>query len=945
MIRKFLNTTFGIRDGEIHISFLMQIYIFLIITVLLIIKPIVNALFLSELGAEHLPYGYLLVALIAVITTYFYNQWVKRFSFLRVTTTSLTFFSLSFITLAIIILRTANLNDWLLYLYYIGVSLFAVITTSQFWILANLVFNTREAKRLFGFIGAGAIAGGVFGGYLTSIIVSKFGNATAIIVAAALLMVCIPILRKIWSLRIKKLNTYVRAQRKDADSDSHEPAIRIISKSRHLTYLALITGLGVIVAKLVDFQFSDFANKAIPDPDELASFFGFWFSSFNVIALALQLFLTNRVLSKLGVSSTLLILPLGLALGSLLFLTFPELWVLIIIKGIDGSFKQSLNKAAVELSIMPIPFQIKNQAKSFIDVAVDSIATGLAGLMLLLFVKRLNLPSTYITIIVLLLTFIWIILIYKLREAYFNSFRQNIQRNLNANGIQTDKMRKERTLELTRKVLQSDNEKDILSVLDRFSLYKIKSLRPEIIRLLDFPSNKVKSEVIKQLYIHDKGAAIDKIRPYINSSDDQLVHVALSYVLEHSNVSQNDFFTEYLDHKDPFISSAALLCLSEEIRDNESLGRRFQLKDRIERRLKELSNENSEERKADIAKLLLTIGNSNYETYYTYIDKHLQNTNPYIVKHAIKAAGITSHERYSKVLIDFLAQKKFRKAAIKALKNYSTSLTKTIIDLEESDELNNAAKRYLPLLIRSFNNQRSVKVLMGFLKSKDVNTRFEATKALIKLKTNNDTLYFSKRRLKKEIVRECRYGRESLDALASMRAIVNSEIDKGFPENQKNDILSARNSIIAVLDEQLHTSLKSIFKLLSLLYDETDIKVSYSGLISDVKEAQVNALEFLDNLLQSQIKTQILPIIEYYSVDEDKPLTKTSLELTILSEQVLLRNLLKKRSKRMKLEVLQLIRALNDSSYIALVKSQIIHKNKEVSTYALETLRLLNVKR
>ena len=164
MIRKFLNTTFGIRDGEIDISFLMQIYIFLIITVLLIIKPIVNALFLSELGAEQLPYGYLLVALVAVVTTYFYNKWVKRFTFHKVTTISLIFFSLSFITLGVII-KYFELSHWLLYVYYIGVSLFAVITTSQFWILANLVFNTREAKRLFGFIGAGAIAGGVFGGW------------------------------------------------------------------------------------------------------------------------------------------------------------------------------------------------------------------------------------------------------------------------------------------------------------------------------------------------------------------------------------------------------------------------------------------------------------------------------------------------------------------------------------------------------------------------------------------------------------------------------------------------------------------------------------------------------------------------------------------------------------------------------------------------------------
>ncbi|WP_218841873.1 NTP/NDP exchange transporter [Winogradskyella ursingii] len=918
----------------------MQIYIFLVITVLLIIKPIINALFLSELGAEQLPYGYLLVALVAVVTTYFYNKWVKKFSFKRVTTISLIVFALSFVVLGIII-ETLNLTHWLLYVYYISVALFAVITTSQFWILANLVFNSREAKRLFGFIGAGAIAGGVFGGYLTSIIVSSFGNVTAIIVAAVLLLACIPILHKIWTLRIKKLNVHIRAQRKyQEDSSSHEPAIKIISRSKHLTYLALITGLGVIVAKLVDFQFSDFANKAIPDPDELASFFGFWFSTFNAVALCIQLFLTNRVLSKLGVSSTLLILPLGIAFGSLLFLTFPELWVLVIIKGIDGGFKQSINKAAVELSIMPVPFNIKNQAKSFIDVAVDSIATGLAGLMLILLIQRFDLPTWYISIIVLLLTFAWIILIYKLREAYFNSFRLNIQRNLSSESLGNRSLQKEKTINYTRQILKSNNEDEILAVLDRLSAYKIKALKPEILNLLNFPSDKVKTETIKQLYIYDKGAALETIKTFIFSDDDELVHTALTYILERSNISHNDFFTEYLDHEDPMISSAALLCLSQEVMDNYSLARGFHLEKRINDRLNELLLNDDVSRQEDIAKLLLTIAYSKTEKHYSYISVNLQNRNPYIVKHAIKAAGITSSEDYSRTLLGFLSVKIYRKAAKKALKNYGSNITNTIIKLEQNEELTNDSKRHIPSLIGSFKTQKSVKILLRFLKSKDIIIRYESARALNKLKSKNESISISKRRLKKEVIRECKYGKETLTALASLRAL-NNAVGYDQPSDKEIELSIARKSIISVLEEQLDMSLKTVFQVLGLLYDEADIKVSYSGLISDVKEAQVNAMEFLDNLLQSQIKIQILPLIEYYNVDNKNVDTDKIIQIEILPEHLLLQSLLKKRGKRIKLEVLHLIRILKDQSYTTLVHQQTLQKNKEIKTFATETLAVL----
>ena len=82
------------RDGEIAISFLMQLYIFIIISVLLIIKPTVNALFLSELGAEQLPYAYLIIASVAVFSSYFYNKATAAFSLKNVGIGLLFFFSI-----------------------------------------------------------------------------------------------------------------------------------------------------------------------------------------------------------------------------------------------------------------------------------------------------------------------------------------------------------------------------------------------------------------------------------------------------------------------------------------------------------------------------------------------------------------------------------------------------------------------------------------------------------------------------------------------------------------------------------------------------------------------------------------------------------------------------------------------------------------------------------
>ena len=65
---------------------------------------------------------------------------------------------------------------WMFYVLYIWVSVFGVITASQFWLLANHLFNAREAKRLFALVGAGGVLGGTFGGAFTSFGAHRFGT-------------------------------------------------------------------------------------------------------------------------------------------------------------------------------------------------------------------------------------------------------------------------------------------------------------------------------------------------------------------------------------------------------------------------------------------------------------------------------------------------------------------------------------------------------------------------------------------------------------------------------------------------------------------------------------------------------------------------------------------------------------------------------------------------
>src|SRR5687768_7747467 len=362
--KDILLRTFDIRMGESRRVFLMLLNIFLLIQCLWIIKPVVNAQFISRVGIEKLPLVFLLVALTALSFSQVYSRILHRLSLESImrSTYQISIFAL----VAFGLLFQFNLfANWMSYVFYIGVALFGLITTSQFWLQANLLFSSLEAKRLFGFIGAGAIAGGISGGYVTSLLSQFMDSKNLLYVAAALLFVSMVLNGRIWSEFLPALH-HARQIRKT--KTLQEYPLRIIRNSKHLTYLALIIGLSVLVAKLVEFQFSAIAAANIKDPNRLTAYFGFWLSTANAFALTIQLLFTQRMVSFLGVGRSLLILPTALIASTLAVLKAPVLWAGITLKVIDVSLKQSIHIAATELLILPIPMAVKSQAKTYIDV-------------------------------------------------------------------------------------------------------------------------------------------------------------------------------------------------------------------------------------------------------------------------------------------------------------------------------------------------------------------------------------------------------------------------------------------------------------------------------------------------------------------------------------------------------------------------------------------------
>ena len=924
ILKTYILKVFDLKEEELHKTLLLQLNIFIIITTLFIVKPTINSLFLSELTSDALPFGYVLTAMMAIIGSYFYDKALENYPLNIIIDRTLIGSVISLIVFAFALNFNLGIG-YLLYIPYVWVAIFGLLTASQFWILANLVYNVREAKRVFGFIGAGAIAGGIFGGYLTSLLTTFLDTEDLLFVAGVLLTICIPITRYIWKNEVVKLNPFQVALRSDPKTDS---PFKLIKQSKLLKLIAIVIGISVLIAKLVDYQYSDYASRLIEDQEKLTSFFGFWFSTLSVISLLIQLFLTQRIVGTFGVGKSLLWLPSGILIGSILLLLIPQLWVIVFIKVVDGSLKQSVNKAATELLSIPIPIDIKKKTKTFTDVVVDSIATGLAGFILIFFINGLDIASTYISLIIIVLISIWLYFIYHLRIEYITSFKKLLE----ISPVKKEKTNKQEIkvtsiIDTVIRVLKEGNENQILHMLQKTLEVKDERFFAAIKNLLNHPSPKIRALVIENLYFLKSENLSAQIESMIHDNDQQVTTAAFRYLLKHYNNNTVDLFNKYLYSEDKTIANASLVGLSLELRNNQSLQNRFNLETKIQTALTQYSELKSQDEKNNkIQAILETIGNAKVEKYYDVLKTQLKSDNLQIVNTAIISASKTLDMQFIDTIISYLSGKETRKSSIEGLIIYGEPIIDILTEKIKSESIDLEDANYAILVIEHFASQKAINALIKLTSDTEHTVKIEAIEALRRLKWKYNHLQIKDRFIVDKILDECHLYQNTL-------AVIHSQIVIHYKKKEKKpeskEVEEARKGLINLLELRLDRQLQRIFRFLGIKYPPNDVDPILNTILKGKEEQRMHAIEFLENILDNQLKKELIPVAESILIGIRSEENLKKLNLKVLSEIECYNELLKRKDLKLKLAVLYLIEKSYDLKFNPLLEIVLVTDNNQ----------------
>ena len=929
---------FNIRPGEERRALLMFAYIFLVISALMVIKPVSQAEFLATFGARQLPFVFILVAIFAAGVSTVYGRLLGTTSFLIVIRRTLISFTI-LLTTVFLSLSVHFIEPFVLYVFFVSVSIFAVLAASQFWILANIVFNPREAKRLFGFIGSGAIAGGILGGYLTKLLVPLLGSENMILLAAGLLLVCIPIVKRIWAENPAHGRT-IPAGRPQAELNRASLPVSAIRSSRHLFSLAAIVVLSVAAGKFVEYQFVAIAAERIPNEERLAAFLGFWYSNLNVASLLIQLFVTRQVVGVFGVGTSLVVLPLTILFGAVGVLVHPGLWTAIVLKVSDGSLKNSIQKSGLELFSLPIPPEIRNPAKSFIDVFGDAVATGVSGLLLVVMTTVLNIPVRYVTLVILVIVGVWLYYVRQLRGEYLSTVRQNLVANPTSQPSARPDLQNESVLGGLIAALGSESEGELVATLKMVRDLRSDRLVPSFRKLIEHPSPKVRLEALVNLYGYGADCAA-AVEPLVRDANPEVQAEAIQYLFQHDQNDALGTLTAYLDHADETVRRAALLCAARESRSNQTLRTNLGMRERIEgnfRALRDLAPGEGVPQKTLCARAIgaAQIPELNHLLHILLRDPSLE-----VVNQTLIAAGLSRERVFLPLLMRHLTRPAHRDAVLQALAHYDPDIIGLLADWMVDPQEDLALRLLLPQIIAQLGTQRAVDVLVDKMENVPGDVRYQIIEALDDLRRYHTDLRFNDKRIVHRILEEARLYTETLAVFdAQLRSSLDATEGDG-PEPQRRQ--DARRGLIEALEGKLDQALGTIFKLLGLRYPPDDIESIYNGVRSKKADTRLNAVEYLDNLLDGPVKRTIIPIVESALMEDLVERTKIHFGLPTPTEYECLTTLLQDEDSGLVTAALELVSTMGDQVYSPHVCALLSSEDVTIQERAEATLREMGI--
>jgi AAA family ATP:ADP antiporter len=237
---------------------------------------------------------------------------------------------------------------------------FGLLLVSQFWTLANSLYDSRQARRLFGFIGGGASLGGITGAAVTTYAVDRVGSNNLALVSAGVLLLCAATVLAINKTQGDSIDFGEAA---DEGTAGGREGWRLLVGSRHLQLIALIVGVAGLSAVFVEQQLNMAVAESGATTDAITRYLGRITMYLSMAGFLVQVGLTSRLHRSFGLAAALLLLPAVFGATSVVILATGALWAVALARVLDTSVRYTVDRTTREVLFLPLPVGITQRAK------------------------------------------------------------------------------------------------------------------------------------------------------------------------------------------------------------------------------------------------------------------------------------------------------------------------------------------------------------------------------------------------------------------------------------------------------------------------------------------------------------------------------------------------------------------------------------------------------
>ena len=366
-MKKFFTKIVDVKPDEIRALWLGFIFFFVVLAGYYVIRPIRDNIGATQF--ENLWWMFTVVLVAMIIANALFSAIVARMSRRKFIPIAYRFFILNLIIFFVLMqFMPPGKQPWVDGCFFVWVSVFNLFATAVFWGFMTDIFTSEQGKRLFGFIAVGGSLGGVLGPIITTSLVHYVSTGVLLLICAGMLEIAAQ------SVRFFPAGFHRDNSKPTEDATAEKPiggkfwdGVTHICKSPYLFGLFLFILLYTLTSTWAYFQQADLTKVGFADRAARTSFFAKLDLSVNTLTLLLQIFLTGRLMKFLGVTVTLLFMPVLSLFGFAAMGLVPVLAVLAVFQVARRASTFAFMRPAREVLFTVLRREDKYKAKSFID--------------------------------------------------------------------------------------------------------------------------------------------------------------------------------------------------------------------------------------------------------------------------------------------------------------------------------------------------------------------------------------------------------------------------------------------------------------------------------------------------------------------------------------------------------------------------------------------------